>query len=87
MPLHCHHHPCWCCCQCYRLRCAVQTLLITDSLFRTNDTARRKKYVQLVDEVEAGGWAPSLLLLLHISLCCAVGELQRCSLLGAMAGS
>ena len=34
---------------------AIQTLLISDSLFRTADPARRKRYAALVDEVEAGG--------------------------------
>ena len=33
---------------------ALQTLLITDSLFRTTDLRRRKKCVALVDEVTAG---------------------------------
>jgi hypothetical protein len=32
----------------------LQTLLITDSLFRTTDLRRRKKCVALVDEVTAG---------------------------------
>lgn len=34
---------------------AIQTLLIADSLFRTNDVLKRAKYAALVDEVEAGG--------------------------------
>ncbi|EFN59828.1 hypothetical protein CHLNCDRAFT_29371 [Chlorella variabilis] len=34
---------------------AIQTLLITDSLFRTSDVKKRKQFVQLVDEVTAGG--------------------------------
>ncbi|PRW60647.1 PELOTA 1 isoform X1 [Chlorella sorokiniana] len=34
---------------------AIQTLLITDSLFRTTDIKKRKKMVALVDEVTAGG--------------------------------
>ena len=34
---------------------AIQTLLISDSLFRTNDVSKRAKYAALVDEVEAGG--------------------------------
>ena len=34
---------------------AIQTLLISDSLFRTADPARRKRSAALVDEVEAGG--------------------------------
>ncbi|KAL4422403.1 hypothetical protein ABPG75_008600 [Micractinium tetrahymenae] len=34
---------------------AIQSLLITDSLFRTTDVAKRKKFVALVDEVAAGG--------------------------------
>ena len=34
---------------------AVQTLLITDTLFRVNDVAARRKYSSLVEEVEAGG--------------------------------
>lgn len=36
---------------------APQTLLITDSLFRTSDVKKRKQFVQLVDEVTAGGCA------------------------------
>ncbi|PSC74054.1 PELOTA 1 isoform X1 [Micractinium conductrix] len=34
---------------------AIQSLLITDSLFRTTDVKKRKKMVALVDEVTAGG--------------------------------
>lgn len=36
----------------------VQTLLITDSLFRTTDVKKRKKMVALVDEVTAGAAQP-----------------------------
>ncbi|GAB4814633.1 hypothetical protein N2152v2_001679 [Parachlorella kessleri] len=46
---------------------AVQTLLITDTLFRTTDTAKRKQYVQLVDEVEAGGGEVSIFSGMHAS--------------------
>ena len=34
---------------------AIQTLLITDTLFRVNDVAARRRYSALVEEVEAGG--------------------------------
>lgn len=34
---------------------AIQTLLISDTLFRTADPIARKKYAALVDEIEAGG--------------------------------
>lgn len=34
---------------------AIQTLLISDSLFRINDVAKRKKYVSLVDSVKESG--------------------------------
>jgi hypothetical protein len=36
---------------------AIQTLLITDTLFRVNDVMARLKYSTLVEEVEAGGGA------------------------------
>jgi protein pelota len=39
---------------------AIQTLLISDSLFRTNDVRKRKKYVKLVEEVEAVGGGRAL---------------------------
>jgi hypothetical protein len=32
----------------------MQTLLISDSLFRTSDVNRRKRYVRMVAEVEEG---------------------------------
>ena len=32
-----------------------QTLLISDTVFRTNDTRRRQRLTSLVEEVEAGG--------------------------------
>ncbi len=34
---------------------AIQTLLVTDSLFRINNVAERQKYASLVEEVEGGG--------------------------------
>lgn len=34
---------------------AIQTLLISDSLFRTSNVPRRRRFVQLVEEVEEGG--------------------------------
>lgn len=34
---------------------AIQTLLVSDSLFRTADPQMRKRYADLVEEVEAGG--------------------------------
>ena len=36
---------------------AIQTLLITDTLFRVNDVMARLKYSTLVEEVESGGGA------------------------------
>ena len=36
---------------------AIQTLLITDTLFRVNDVMARRKYSTLVEEVESGGGA------------------------------
>jgi stalled ribosome rescue protein Dom34 len=40
---------------------AIQTLLISDSLFRINDVTKRKRYVGLVDAVkESGGEVRSL---------------------------
>jgi protein pelota len=46
---------------------APQALLITDSLFRTNDLRQRKRYVQLVDEVAAGGGAVHVFSGMHAS--------------------
>ncbi len=34
---------------------AIQTLLVTDSLFRVNNIAERAKYARLVEEVQANG--------------------------------
>lgn len=46
---------------------AIQSLLITDSLFRTTDVAKRKKCVALVDGVAAGGGAVHVFSGMHAS--------------------
>jgi protein pelota len=46
---------------------AVASLLVTDGLFRSADVATRKRYVQLVEEVEAGGGAVHVFSSLHPS--------------------
>ena len=49
------------------LRGAIQTLLVTDTLFRNADVATRKKYVQLVEEVQGGGGQVHLCSSMHSS--------------------
>lgn len=46
---------------------AIQSLLVTDSLFRTHDVRKRKKVVGLVDEVAAGGGAVHVFSGMHAS--------------------
>ncbi|KAJ7978239.1 Protein pelota-like [Quillaja saponaria] len=48
-------------------RLAVQTLLITDNLFRNADTATRKKYVNLVNSVKDIGGTVHIFSSLHVS--------------------
>ncbi|KAK9817970.1 hypothetical protein WJX72_005116 [[Myrmecia] bisecta] len=46
---------------------AIQTLLISDSLFRINDVGKRRKYVALVDEVQEGGGEALVFSGMHVS--------------------
>jgi protein pelota len=46
---------------------AIQTLLLTDSLFRVNDVAKRKKWVALVDGVRDAGGEALVFSALHVS--------------------
>lgn len=46
---------------------AIQTLLISDSLFRINDVAKRQRYVALVDGVEDGGGESLIFSSMHVS--------------------
>lgn len=46
---------------------AVQTLLLTDSLFRTNDVAERRRWVALVDSVKGGGGEVHIFSSAHVS--------------------
>lgn len=46
---------------------AIQTLLISDNLFRINDVAKRKKYVALVDAVRDGGGEALVFSSMHVS--------------------
>ncbi|OVA01663.1 Translation release factor pelota-like [Macleaya cordata] len=48
-------------------RMAVQTLLITDELFRNADVASRKKYVNLVDSVKKSGGNAYIFSSMHVS--------------------
>ncbi|KAH6790550.1 Eukaryotic release factor 1 family protein [Perilla frutescens var. hirtella] len=48
-------------------RMAIQTLLITDELFRSSDVATRKKYVNLVDSVKASGGTVHIFSSMHVS--------------------
>jgi protein pelota len=48
-------------------RMAIQTLLITDELFRSVDIATRKKYVNLVDSVKASGGIAHVFSSMHCS--------------------
>ena len=46
---------------------AVQTLLISDRLFRVNDDAKRARYARLVQGVRAGGGEALVFSSLHVS--------------------
>ncbi|KAL3623331.1 CDP-diacylglycerol--glycerol-3-phosphate 3-phosphatidyltransferase [Castilleja foliolosa] len=46
---------------------AVQTLLITDELFRNSDIPTRKKYVNLVDSVKGSGGTVHIFSSMHVS--------------------
>ncbi|XP_021282274.1 protein PELOTA 1 [Herrania umbratica] len=48
-------------------RMAVQTLLITDDLFRNSDIATRQKYVNLVNSVKDSGGTAHIFSSLHVS--------------------
>ncbi|KMT13711.1 hypothetical protein BVRB_4g080930 [Beta vulgaris subsp. vulgaris] len=48
-------------------RMAVQTLLITDELFRSADVATRKKYINLVDSVKGSGGSAYIFSSMHVS--------------------
>ncbi len=48
-------------------RLAVQTLLITDDLFRSADIVTRRKYVDLVESVKAGGGEVYIFSSMHVS--------------------
>ncbi|XP_050223557.1 protein PELOTA 1 isoform X1 [Mercurialis annua] len=48
-------------------RMAVQTLLITDDLFRNADIPTRKKYVNLVDSVKGSGGTAHIFSSMHVS--------------------
>lgn len=44
---------------------AISVLLITDSLFRMNDVAKRTRYTKLADEVQAGGGTAVIFSAMH----------------------
>lgn len=46
---------------------AIETLMITDELFRSQDIATRRKYVNLVESVRANGGIVRLFSSLHVS--------------------
>ncbi len=46
---------------------AIETLLITDDLFRSSDIATRKKHVQLVESVRENGGKTLIYSSLHVS--------------------
>ncbi|KAJ8562792.1 hypothetical protein K7X08_031244 [Anisodus acutangulus] len=48
-------------------RMAIQTLLLTDDLFRSSDVATRKKYANLVDSVKDSGGTALIFSSLHVS--------------------
>lgn len=48
-------------------RMAIQTLLITDSLFKNADVLARKKYVNLVDSVKNSGGSAHIFSSMHVS--------------------
>ena len=45
----------------------MQTLLITDDLFRNSDIARRQKFVELVNSVKDSGGTVHVFSSLHVS--------------------
>lgn len=46
---------------------AIETLMLTDELFRSQDIATRRKYVDLVESVRANGGIVRLFSSLHVS--------------------
>ncbi len=46
---------------------AIQTLLVTDDLFRSSDIVTRAAYVQLVEAVRASAGAVHIFSALHVS--------------------
>ncbi|KAM7459379.1 hypothetical protein LguiA_036373 [Lonicera macranthoides] len=48
-------------------RMAIQTLLITDELFRSADIVTRKKYINLVDSVKGSGGTAHVFSSMHVS--------------------
>jgi protein pelota len=46
---------------------AVETLMVTDDLFRSSDVVKRKKYVQLVESVKDHGGTVYIFSTLHVS--------------------
>ena len=46
---------------------AVETLLVSDKLFRANNVAERRRYVELVDKVKETGGDVKIFSSLHIS--------------------
>lgn len=48
-------------------RLAVQSLMLTDELFRASNVATRKKYVQLVESVREHGGDVKICSALHVS--------------------
>ena len=46
---------------------AIETLLISDELFRAQDIAIRKRYVNLVDSVRENGGEVKIFSSLHVS--------------------
>ena len=46
---------------------AVETLLVSDKLFRANNVAERRKYVELVDKVKDTGGDVKIFSSLHVS--------------------
>ena len=48
-------------------RLAIQTLLVSDELFRSADLQTRKKYVALVENVKEGGGDVKIFSTMHVS--------------------
>lgn len=48
-------------------RVAIDTLLLSDALFRANDVARRRQFVALVESVKANGGIARIFSSLHVS--------------------